>query len=155
MKQISSKYLFFAKKGFPLLWFGFLAFFVAEAIMNGAYEKEPMILVVPCTMAVLGFFLMKNLLWDLADEVYDCGDFLVVKNRGLEERVPLSNIMNVSASMNMNPRRITLRLVAPGKLGQEISFSPAAPFTRNLFAKNPVAEDLIVRVDKARSKRAR
>jgi hypothetical protein len=28
-----------------------------------------------------------------------------------------------------------------------------APFTFNPFAKNPVAEDLIVRVDRARSKR--
>jgi hypothetical protein len=153
MKKISSKYLFFYKKVFPLLWFGFLAFSIAEMLMNGSYEKELIFLVGPCIMAVFGFFLMKKLVWDLADEVYDCGDSLLVRNRGVEERVSFSSIMNVSASTNMNPPRITLRLVKPGKLGAEISFSPTAPFNLNPFAKNPVAEDLIVRVDKARSTR--
>jgi ankyrin repeat protein len=153
-KQISSKYLFFTKKIFPLLWFGFLASFVFQALMNGTYEKDLMFLVVPCIMAVFGFFLMKKIVWDLVDDVYDCGDSLLIKGRGVEERVPLANIMNVSASTNMNPPRITLRLVQPGKLGSEISFSPATPFTLNPFAKNPVAEDLIVRVDAARAKRA-
>lgn len=154
MKKISSKYLFITKKIFPLFWFGFLAFFVFQALMQGTYEKDPMFLVVPCIMAVVGFFLMKKIVWDLVDEVYDCGDSLLIKNRGVEERVPLANIMNVSASINMNPPRITLRLVKPGRLGAEISFSPAASFTLNPFAKNPVAEDLIVRVDKARANRA-
>jgi len=154
MKQISSKSLFFTKKIFPLLWFGFLIFFVIQAIKSGAYEKDPMFLIVPCIMAVFGFLLMKKIVWDLVDEVYDCGDSLIVKGHGVEERIPLVNIMNVSASTNMNPPRITLRLVKPGRLGAEISFSPAAPFTLNPFAKNPISEDLIVRVDKARMKRA-
>jgi len=83
-----------------------------------------------------------------------CGDFLLVKNRGEEDRVTLSNVMNVSASTNMNPPQITLRLVKPGKFGTEIAFSPTAGFALNPFAKNQVAEDLIVRVDRARSKRA-
>src|SRR5688572_22818149 len=100
MKQISSKYLFFYKKVFPLLWFGFLVFFIAETFMNGAYEQTPMFVVGPCIMAVFGFFLMKKLVWDLMDEVYDCGDSLLVRNRGVEERVPFSSIMNVSASTN-------------------------------------------------------
>ncbi len=104
-------------------------------------------------MAVVGFVVMKKLVWDLADEVYDGGDFLLVKNRGEEDRVLLSNIMNVSVSTNMNPPRITLRLVAPGRFGDEVSFSPASSFTLNPFARNQIAEDLIVRVDKARSAR--
>ena len=151
--KISSKYILFFKRGFPLLWLGFLAFFVVAVLLNGAYEKDPMFLVVPCLMAVIGFIVMKKLIWDLVDEVYDCGDSLLIKNRGEEDRVLLSNIMNVSASTNMNPPRITLRLVNAGKFGPEISFSPAAPFTFNPFAKNPVAEDLMVRVDRARTKR--
>ncbi|MCL2020528.1 MAG: hypothetical protein FWG81_00090 [Betaproteobacteria bacterium] len=154
MKKISSS-LFFYKKILPLFWFGSLAYFVIAGFMYGAFEEEPVALVVPCfIMAAFGFFLMKRVVWDLVDEVYDCGDSLLVKNRGIEERVALANIMNVSSSTNVNPSRITLRLVKPGKLGSEISFSPAAPFTINPFAKIPVAEDLIVRVDKARGQRA-
>ena len=96
---------------------------------------------------------MKKLVWDLADEVYDYGDSLLIKNRGIEENVLLSNIMNVSASTSMNPPRITLRLVTPGQLASEILFCPISPFSLNPFVKNAVAEDLIVRVDNARSKR--
>jgi hypothetical protein len=110
--------------------------------------------VVPLFMAAFGFFLMKKLVWDLVDEVYDCGDFLLIRNRGEEDKVSLSNVMNVNASTHMNPPRITLRLVSPGKFGTEIPFSPLTGFTLNPFAKNKVAEDLIVRVDQARSKRA-
>jgi hypothetical protein len=153
MTKISSKYTFLTKKGFPLLWFGVLAFIILQMVMTGTFKKDPMSLIGPCLMAVFGFFLMKKLVWDLVDEAYDCGNYLLVKNRGEEDRVPLSNIMNVSASTNMNPQRITLRLVKPGKFGGEISFSPAVSFTLNPFAKNKVAEDLIVRVDKARSTR--
>lgn len=153
MKKISSTSTFISKKVLPLFWFGFLAFFVVSTIQAGAAKKDLMFLIVPVLMAVFGFLLMKKLVWDLVDEVYDYGDFLLIRNRGEEERVALSNIMNVSVAMYINPSRITLRLVNPGKFGKEISFSPATRFTLNPFAKNPVAEDLIVRVDQARSKR--
>ena len=75
---------------------------------------------------------------------------MLFRSRDVEERVLLSNVMNVSVTPHMNPPRITLRLVEPCRLGSEIAFSPATPFTWSPFAKNPVAEDLIVRVDKAR-----
>ncbi|HET8578915.1 MAG TPA: hypothetical protein VFO18_17595 [Methylomirabilota bacterium] len=158
MKKISSSSAFFYKKIFPALWFGGLAFFVVAIALSGALEKDPMVLgalVIPLVMAVFGFLIMKKLAWDLVDEVYDCGDFLLIKNRGEEDRVALSSIMNVSASTLMNPPRITLRLVYSGKFGNEIAFSPVRGWTLNPFAKNQVAEDLIVRVDQARSKRPR
>jgi len=122
--------------------------------MTGAIEKDPVFVFGPAIMAVFGYLLMKKLVWDLVDEVYDCGDFLLVRNRGNEERVQLSNIMNVSASILVNPPRITLRLANPGKFGSEVAFSPVIGFTLNPFAKSVVAEDLIMRVDRARSKRS-
>jgi hypothetical protein len=62
--------------------------------------------------------------------------------------------MNVSALTQMNPPRVTLRLAVPSVFGPEITFTPARPFTLIPFAKNEIAEDLIVRVDWARAKRA-
>jgi hypothetical protein len=153
MTKISSGLTFFNKKVFPALWFGFLAFFLVTATLTGIVEKAPVSVVIPVFMAVIGFFVMKKLVWNLADEVYDCGDFLLVRNRGEEDRVPLSNVMNVNASTYVNPPRITLRLVTPGRFGNEVAFSPIAGFRLNPFAKNKIAEDLIVRVDRARSKR--
>lgn len=155
MKKISSGSTVFYKKVFPLIWFGFLVFFVVTAVAGGAVrDGQWVFLVVPCFMAVFGFFLMKKLVWDLADEVYDCGDYLLVRNGNEEERISLSNIMNVSASSNMNPPKITLRLVHPGRFGSGVSFSPPSRISFNLFAKNAVAEDLMVRVDMARLRRA-
>ena len=58
--------------------------------------------------------------------------------------------MNVSSTTFMNPPRITLRLVTAGKLGNEIAFSPAMEFSLNPFAKCQLAEDLILRVHRAR-----
>lgn len=148
-----SKNLFFIKNVFPLIWFGLLGSFVWTDISTGTYKKDIMFLAVPGFMAILGFALMKKLVWDLIDEVYDCGDHLLVRRGDEEERIPLSGIINVSSSVATNPPRITLRLATPGKFGNEISFSPVTTFTLNPFAKNAVAEDLIVRVDKARSSR--
>jgi hypothetical protein len=105
-------------------------------------------------MGVFGFFLFRRLVWDLADEVLDAGDHLLVKRRGTEERISIANIMNVSVSSYVNPIRVSLRLVKPGKLGPVIAFTPQAPFTLNPFAKNRVAEDLIVRVHRERTRGA-
>jgi hypothetical protein len=153
MTKISSKSTFFHKRAFPVLWFGIIGIGAAIAVWSGAFEKAPITLVGPAFLAVFGFFLMRHLVWDLADEVFDGGDYLLVRNRGVEERVPLSNIMNVSASTMVNPARITLRLAERGRFGNEIVFSPARSMTFNPFAKSAIAEDLIVRVDKARAQR--
>jgi hypothetical protein len=153
MTKISSKSTFFYKRIFPILWFGFIAVFVAITIISGVVAKSIMFLIMPLFMIIIGVIVMKKLVWDLADEVYDCGDTLLVRSRGGEQRVALSNIMNVSATTYMNPPRVTLRLVSGGRMGREISFTPAAAFTLNPFAKNQVVEDLIVRVDRARAHR--
>jgi hypothetical protein len=47
----------------------------------------------PAVMAVVWFVFMKNLIWNLADEGFDCGDFLLVRNRGEEEN-RLNMLMN-------------------------------------------------------------
>jgi len=64
---------------------------------------------------------------DGVDDVFDCGDHLLVKKSGKEETVLLSNIINLNLSTNPQniSARITLRLASPGKFGTEITFSPA------------------------------
>jgi len=148
--RISSRWTFISKRVFPTFWFGFLAVFVFVGLSTGTVAKDMTFLIVPIVMAVFGFFLMRKLVWDLVDEVYDCGHALLVRNRDEEELVPLSNIMNVSVWTYVNPPRITLRLITPSKFGSEIAFSPVTGFRLNPFAKNQVAEDLIQRVYQAR-----
>ena len=46
---------------------------------------------------------------------------------------------------------MSLRLRRPGKLGDEIVFIPKSTFQLNPFARNPVAEKLMARVDQLRT----
>lgn len=152
MKRISTPYTF-SLKIFPFVFFGFLAFFFFLLLRNGAYQKAPMFLLVPCVMAVIGYQWWKTTLRDLVDEVDDCGDYLLVKKRGEEDTVLLSNIINVNFSTD--PRgvaaRITLRLASPGKFGTEISFAPPPQIHMSFPRRNEIAEDLLARADKART----
>src|SRR5689334_574952 len=156
MVVISSRMTKFYKYVFPAIWFLFLVMFVVTGLTHVVAGEFPLFLIVPAAIAVFGYFLFKKLVWVLADEVRDGGDFLVVRNRGEEVRVDLSNIMNVSASINTNPPQVTLRLVRPSRFGSELVFSPVQKgFSLNPFRKNEIVEDLMVRVDEARRTHAR
>lgn len=154
MKKISSNLTVVTKRIFPIFWFGFLAIFFIASLASGAADRDPMFLIVPVVMAIIGYAVMRKLVWNLADEVYDCGDSLLFRNRGEEDRISLANVMNVSPSTFVNPPRITLRLASPSKWGTEVVFSPIRSRVLNPFARNAIAEDLIVRVDRARKSRA-
>jgi hypothetical protein len=154
VKRISSRWTYFHKRVFPVIWFGFLALFVvaASTVMEKSGRFDVMFLTVPLIMMVFGYFIFKRLIFDLVDEAWDAGDYLVFKNGGVEETVPLTNIMNIRGSTLTNPPRVTLTLRTPSRLGNEITFSPATPFSLNPFKKSPIIDELIQRVDKARNR---
>ena len=154
MRLISSRMTFFSKRVFPVLWFGFLAIFAGlsliPAVQIGA-DSQLGFFVVPALMAAFGYFLMRKLVFNLVDEVWDDGETLVVKNRGQEERIALRDIKNVGYSPYINPPRVTLSLRRPTAFGEEINF--AAPTRFVPFSKSPAIVELIDRVDLARQKK--
>ncbi|WHZ18838.1 MAG: hypothetical protein OJF55_000987 [Rhodanobacteraceae bacterium] len=155
MNVISSRQTFFAKRIFPAIWLGGVALVLILGVTaNVSHASSPgniVFLLVPALMLVFGFLLFRKLLWDLADEVQDGGDYLLVRKGAIEKRIPLADILNVSMSQFTNPKRVTLRLRSPCELGDEIAFIPKMPvFRLNPFARNAVAEDLMRRVDQAR-----
>lgn len=153
-QRISSRNTFFVKRVFPVLWFGGVALFLVTALGAGLHAKAraPLVVfVVPFLMFALGYWLMRRLIFDLADAVYDEGDALRVRFRDEEERIPLANIMNISYSGLTNPPRATLTLRQPGRFGREVTFSPVQKvFGPLLRTSNPIVSDLIERVDAAR-----
>ncbi|MGZ5036261.1 MAG: hypothetical protein ACXWG1_09475 [Usitatibacter sp.] len=155
MTRISSKRTWFLKRVFPVLWFGVLAIVLAVGLVAGLPRTQMGFIAMPLLMMAVGAFVMKKFIFDLADEVFDCGDALLVRKAGKEERIALSNIINVGMSVATNPPRLTLRLDKPGRFGNEVVFSPETPMRLDPFAKNRIAEDLMVRVDRARVDRAR
>jgi len=150
VRRISSRTTFWYKRLFPVFWFGFIAIFIVVMLSAKGGPPLPMILF-PLAMAAFGYFLMRKLVFDLADEVWDGGDELIIRNRGREEHIPLSDIVNVSYSAFTSPARVTLTLREGGVPGREISFSPLARLLP--FSKNPIVRELIERIDKSRSTR--
>lgn len=155
MRKLSSQLTASYKKVFPLVWFGAWGTAFVVILATGAYREQDgiVLLVLPIGMLALGYFLIKNLLWDLVDAVYDAGSHLVVKSGSAEHRIPFSDIVNVNSTLGVNPPRITLRLKGASAqlgFGQELSFSPQRPLTLNPFQKLAVAEELIAKVEAAR-----
>ena len=150
-KRISSRATSFRKRVFPILWFGFLGLFLLIGFANLSSQPDlafPFI-GVPILMAGFGYLLMRFLIFDLMDEVWDNGHELIVVNGGHVAHVPLSDIMNISYTMFTNPRRATLTLRQPSRWGTEITFSPVWKFGAG-FLVSAVIKDLIQRVDAAR-----
>jgi len=145
MKKISSEWTTFYKRIFPTMWFGFLGLFFVIALASGAFG----FLILPSIMAAFGYLLFKKLLGGLADEVLDGGDYLVVKNKGQQERIVLRDIMNVNYVSFQNPSRVTLTLRRASMFGDEVSFVPKLRFG-SPFRKDPMVVDLIKRIDDAR-----
>jgi hypothetical protein len=151
MRRISSRATFYYKRIFPIMWFGLLALFVVGALVyaSDAVQYQPsFFLVIPIGMAIVGFFIMKFLVFDLVDEVLDDGDALIIRNGSQEERVPFSEIMNVSYSMMVNPPRVTLSLRRPSRFGAKVTF--CAPLRFIPFSPSPIIDDLIARIDAKR-----
>jgi hypothetical protein len=151
MTRLSSKWTFFYKRVFPALFFGLLILFTAVPLFSGAYSGDfpPLpFIIVPIVMVVIFYVVLKRLIFDLVDEVVDLGDALLVKNGGQEDRIALSNIINVNYTPLMNPPRVTLLLRNAGLFGKQVSF--CAPVRFIPFATSPIIDGLIARVDAAR-----
>lgn len=150
MKRISSRMTGFLKRGLPVLLLGLVAAVVGALALGSHATPVPWVVLVSLPVIVLAIVavLLKMLVFDLADEVHDAGDHLVVRKGDITERIPLAQIVNLSETVLVNPPRVTLTLRKPGRLGKEIVFSPMAPLLR--FGRNPLVAELIERVDAAR-----
>lgn len=152
MRLLSSRWTFFYKRIFPLIWFGFIAFGAIFALSVDRAHFDPLILLGPAMMAVVGYVIMRGFIFDLADEVLDAGNALVIRKSGNEARIALADIINVDCATFANPPRITLTLRTPCRFGRRIAFSPPSGrlLRFNPFAPNPIGEELIDRIDRAR-----
>lgn len=157
MLIISAARTWYYKKVLPLIMIGAMSAGTIVIILSTKQPHGPPLLlaIVPIAMMVFFYVLMKFLIFDLADEVQDYGDYLLVRIRDKEEKVYLSNITNVSYAQLQNPPRVTLSLREPCPLGNQIAFIPLLPFSgfiTSLHFKNAVVDDLIKRIDATRRK---
>ena len=152
-KRISSRNTFFQKRVLPYLLFGVIALGVVAPLLltRGSPNAPPWpVFAAPLAVAIVIYVVLRKLVFDLADEVWDEGDALRVRFGEEEERIPLAEIINVSYAGITNPPRITLTRRTAGRFGREVTFSPQQSFLSPLFRPNPLVNDLIERVDAAR-----
>jgi len=123
----------------------FIAFWLFSA------SRDIPFLIVTLLMAVLGYRIMKKVMFNLADAVLDAGDALVVRSGGQEERIALSDIKNVNYSPYMSPPQVTLSVRRQTVFGDTVAF--CAPVSIFPLWRSPVIDALIDRVDAARQKR--
>ena len=147
MPLISSKMTFFFKRIFPIIWFGSVAIFALFVLLNGP-DQDLSALIVPVLMAIIGYWFMKKLVFNLVDQVFDVGDALLVRNGDREERIALADIKNVNYSPYINPPQVTLSLRRPTVFGDTIAF--CAPFRIMPLSSSPIIDRLVDRVDAAR-----
>ena len=96
----------------------------------------------------------RKLISDLVDEVWLDGDQLLVKNGGQQARAGLADVINVNATIMINPRRVTLLLRTDSRFGRSITFIPASPPGFGAALKpDPIATELIGRIDALRQAR--
>jgi hypothetical protein len=146
-----SRNTFFLKRVLPIILFGGLALIVTVTLCAPRHGEFPYpALIGPVVMAVIFAIVLQRLVFDLADEVLDTGDALVVRIGAEDERIPLAQIINVNYAGMTNPRRITLTLRHPGRFGREIVFSPRENWRDSLSGRSPLVTELIERVDAAR-----
>ena len=105
MRKISGS-TFMYKKVLPSFFFVFLLFFIAVPAL--AREKGPPLFfaAVPLIMLVFAYLFFREMIWDLADKVYDNGDELVFHKGGRQQRVRLVDIVNISHSRMGSPERV-------------------------------------------------
>src|SRR5262249_55747223 len=86
-------------------------------------------LIVLLLLAVFAYRFMKKLVFNLADEVLDAGNALVVRSGGQEERIALFHIQNVNYSPTLARPRSPCRWgVTPCSARQSLSSHRSAYF---------------------------
>lgn len=153
-RRISAAKTVFYKRVFPVIFFGMIALLLALAITTARRSSALPLpaLIVPMLALGIGWFVVRRLVADLADEVWDEGDALRVRFGHDEERIALADIVNIGYTTLVNPERVTLTVRNPGRFGKEVTFCPlrGPGLLGPLLRTNPLVTDLIERVDAAR-----
>ena len=133
MRLISSRSAMTIRRLFRVVWFGFLGSLALIQAVTWRYG----FLLFSAGLAVLGFVSMREILFDLLDEVWEAGETLVLKKRGTEEHVAIADIVHVNYEPRIRPSRVTLTLRRRSVFGTQVAFSPSTP---------SVVDDLVTRV---------
>ncbi len=118
-------------------------------IVQGRWDELQGLCYGAIAAAVAVVLVWRFYLYPLCDEVWDAGDELVVRNAGVEMRLPLANIRSVRRNMGLRLERMTLELDQPSELGDVIRF--LLPYRYWRLGKPKILVELVERCAAARA----
>lgn len=126
MRRIPSFQTSIFRRVFPVVWFGSLALvFVVSLARKLQGEPVPTeALWSPAAAAAFSFLLFRLFISNLATEVLETEDALLVSFGRRRARIPFRSILRISVNVLVSPAKATLHLREPCEFGREISFSP-------------------------------
>ncbi|MCX6951461.1 MAG: hypothetical protein NTV51_04640 [Verrucomicrobia bacterium] len=147
MRRLSSTDTKFFKRVLPKVAYG-LALVVAVVaaiwmLREGRFVGK--LVFVPVGIAAVGL-LIGGLFCDLVDEVWDDGDALVVRDAGVERRIPFSAIREVDHSSLQNPPTITLTLGEHTLFATSITFMVDTDQVRFFGPRSRVFDEIRSRI---------
>ncbi len=150
--QISSKSTRFIKRTFPTVFFAILGFVVCAGLVDALGkqqpEKLPLLIGPPLVMAVFVYVVFRRFVFDLVDEVWDCGDSILVRNRGREFRFSFADFRDVYYDGRAKPARLTLFLHQRSDIGTMVVLVPVTPYWL-VSAEPSLVRELAGRIDAA------
>jgi hypothetical protein len=148
MPQLSTGRMYLAKWLLPILTFvGVSVWTIARKMPHTAMDIVSHAFAL-CVLASFMVYFFRRDIWDLADEVLDGGDFLLVRRGNKHDRILLANVLGVDVTHQLNSTRIVLRLRTPGIFGDKLGFLPKV--THRWGGRNDIADDLAARVARFR-----
>ena len=116
--MISARGMALQKRLFPFA--AVLALVTTVVMIRYTWPANTVLLAAAIVISLVGNILTGVRLFGQADEVIDAGDFLVVRKNDREVRIPLRDLIQVSATF----WGVTLHLAQRVELGSTITFSP-------------------------------
>src|SRR5215472_17602297 len=144
MRPLSSKTTFYYKRVSPVIFFGVVLLMFGFGLISVLRDRQvsnvsfPIVLLL---LAVFAYRFMKKSVFNLADEVLDAGNVLIVRSGVQEERIALSDIKNVNYSPYMTVAAASHRVRRDNRFLAPVSIFP--------LRSSSVIDDLIDRVDAA------
>ncbi len=141
---------YFHKRVFPKLWLGLAAAGLIAAIIIGRNNLPLGSFIAAGTipLGVFGYAVLKHLVSDVVDEVWDCGNEFVIRNQDIEERIEITDLVTAKY-ISGNPQRISLILRRSSVFGMEIIFWPRAEWFP--VGAPRIVYELITRIAAAKS----
>lgn len=114
-------------------------------------DADAWLIAVPIVIGIITLILFKIFIWDLADEVFDGGDYLLFRKRGVEQKVAFADIEDIHYLSYTSPRRVTVTCRRSGRLGRKLVFMPSILSSLNPFKTPPMVAGLMERVKSAQA----